>query len=169
MVPARARKIWENSTSQITGWASDAATSMGVRRFRSRFRAPSATAAFTFTSRLMACSPPPPVGGREYAADRTGQRGLGAGPVAGVAHEHVIQRRLGLVERRDGDPFGAEQPGRRRGAGPGVAHVGDYRITRAAGVEADQAGERPERPGGPRAVGLVAERDRQAAPAHLLL
>src|SRR5215470_15542288 len=142
MVSARARKIWENSTSQITGWASEAATSMGVRRFRSTFRAPSATAGFTFTSRLMGCSPATPaVGGREDAADRAGQRGLGAGPVAGVAQEHVIQRRLGLVERRDGDSFGAEQPGRRRGAGRGVANVGDYRITRAAGVEADQAGE----------------------------
>src|SRR5215470_20367922 len=139
MVPARARKIWENSTSQITGWASEAATSMGVRRFRSRFRAPSATAAVTFTSRLMACSPPPAVGGREDAADRTGQRGLGTGPVAGVAQEHVVQRRLGLVERRDPDPFGAEQPGHRSGAGPGVTHVNDHRITRAARVEADKA------------------------------
>src|SRR5262249_60197540 len=102
---------------------------MGVRRFRSRFRALSATGTNTFTSRLMACSPPTPaVGGHEDAADRTGQRGLAAGAGAGVAQEHVVPRRPGPVERPDARSFGAEQPDPPRGAAPGAPPAGGHPV-----------------------------------------
>src|SRR5262245_44014840 len=131
-------KIWENSTSQITGWSSEAMTSIGVRILRTTLRAPSVTVTGGPRSR---CMTPPSVSGAEHAAHGALHLRLDAWALTRVPQEHVVQGGQRLFERGHLDPLGLQLSEHGSHGGSRIVDVDDQPITQSSQLNAGDVWE----------------------------